>query len=163
TVSESATPDEEPARVLNLGMRGKKVGFDLVMPSHSYTDVILDIAAKDFVATAHVKAGPIDLGSFTLFDLTSQHLGRSTTLHLQESNFNLLNVEMEATPAPGAPAGRAFTLKSVRGVTVPPSREAQTLYTVVASTADVKQKGQRSIATIALPMQVPVERVSVRL
>src|SRR5580704_11045902 len=48
----------------------------------------------------------------------------------------------------------------VRGAEVPPSREAQTLYTTVAETTVVTTVGRESRAEFAIPRRVPVERVS---
>ena len=48
----------------------------------------------------------------------------------------------------------------VRGADVPPSREAQTLYTTVAETAAVRTVGRESHAEFVIARRVPVERVS---
>jgi len=166
TLSEPVQPDGDAARVLNLGERGHTIVFDLQMPSRPYTDVDLDLAGQDYLATATVTGldslrspNATHLGEFTLFDLTSQHLSRSTTLHLQESSFPYLHVVLTASPVPGT---RSFTASPamVKGATVPPSREAQSLYTVAAHTASVVQQGRQTIATFMLPERVPVERVS---
>jgi len=157
TVSEPATPEAEPARVLNLATQGNSVVFDLVMPGHPYTEIELNLAAKDFLAVAKVSASSEEIGSYTIFDLTSQHLGRNTTLHLQESTFPVLHVELMPISSQENP--HALSTGSVRGATIPPSREEQTLYTTVASSTDFTQQGRRTMTTIALPPQVPVERV----
>jgi hypothetical protein len=47
----------------------------------------------------------------------------------------------------------------VQGADIPPSREAQTLYTPVAMTSEVVRKGKESVATFQIPAHVPVERV----
>jgi hypothetical protein len=169
TLSEPAQPDSEPARVLNLGLRGHTIVFDLEMPARPYTEATLDLAGKDFLATAIVSgATQLDasnstrLGEFTLFDLTSQRLSRNTTLHLQESSFPYLHIELTASPAPG---NRTFaaTPQMVEGATIPPSREAQTIYTTAAQTTAIAQRGRQSIAAFALPERVPIERVSFSL
>lgn len=157
TVSEPATPEAEPARVLNLATQGNSLVFDLVMPGHPYTEIELNLDAKDFLAAAKVSAGSEELGSYTIFDLSSQHLGRNTTLHLQESTFPILHVELMPIPSQGNP--HALTAGSIRGATIPPSREEQTLYTIVAHSTNFIQQGRRTVTTIALPPQVPVERV----
>jgi len=168
TTSGELGQQEEPARVMNLGRQGKAVVFDLVMPQRAYTEVVLDLDGKDFYATAKVSGsqmdgGPrTDLGQFTLFDLRSQRLSRSTVLALQESNFPLLHVEMTVTPAPGGEA-KALGPEMVRGATVPPSREAQTLFTTVAATTAIVTKGHESVASFNVPAHVPVERVSFTL
>lgn len=163
TESAAQRVDVAAATVENLGMRGGDVVFDLVMPLRVYSEVDLRLAAKDFVATARVwgltaSGASTSLGSFALFDLTAQGLSRSTVLPLQEESFARLHVELKVRNA----AGRAFAgLEAgiVEGATVPASREAQTLYTVVAS-GGVTQEGAASVARIMVPEHVPVERVS---
>jgi hypothetical protein len=166
TLSEPEQPDSTAARVLNLGMRGHSIVFDLEMSDQPYTDVRLDLAGQDYLATATVTGldslqspHATRLGDFTLFDLTSQHLSHNTTLHLQESSFPYLHVVLTASPAPGS-SGFTATPGMVKGATVPPSREAQSLYTVVAESTAITPQGRRSIADFALPERVPVERVS---
>lgn len=99
TLSEPIQADSTAARVLNLGVRGHSIVFDLEMSDRPYTDVDLDLAGHDYLATATVtgvdapqSTSATHLGEFTLFDLTSQHLSHSTTLHLQESNFPYLRI-----------------------------------------------------------------------
>jgi hypothetical protein len=129
---------------------------------------VLDLDGRDFYATAKVSgmqavgAPRTDLGQFALFDLRSQGLSRSTTLPLQESSFALLHVELTVTPAPGGDA-KSLGPEMVRGASVPPSREAQTLYTTVATTSTFKTKGRESLASLNVPAHVPVERVSFAL
>lgn len=164
TESREAGQQEEPARVLNLGLRGKTLSFDLAMPQRAYTEVILDLDARDFYATASVSGSQTPgspataLGSFALFDLRSTGLSRSTTLSLQEVSFPILHVELNLIAAPGA-AVTGFPASIVRGATVPPSREAQTLYSTVASTSEIGVKGRESVAHLTVPAHVPVERV----
>ena len=166
TLSEPAQSDSEPARILNLGLRGKTVVFDLGMPARPYTEVTLDLTGKDYLATA-IVSGASDLhatastsiGEFTLFDLTTQHLSRNTTLHLQESSFPYLHIELTASPAPGNNTF-AVTTQMVEGATIPPSREAQTVYTTAAETTSITQRGRQTVASFALPERVPIERVS---
>jgi hypothetical protein len=167
TLSEAASEETETARMLNLGARGARIAFDLEMPARAYTGVTLNLdpAVHDFLAAATVSGSDAlggkttALGSFTLFDLTSQHLSRDTTIPLQESTFKYLHVALSVSPAPGKPAAR-FVPAMVRGAQVPPSREAQTIYSTVAETGSVVTKGRESVATFAVPARVPVERVS---
>ncbi len=165
TLSQAEQPDSDPAKVLNLGMRGDAVVFDLEMPGRSYTDVVLDLAGKDYLATATVtgmqesNGAATKLGEYTLFELSSQHLSHNTTLHLQESSFRVLHVAIATTAAPGAGAFVA-TPQMVTGATVPPSREAQTLYNAALTIHDIQQKGRRTVGTIALPVRLPIERVT---
>jgi len=166
TLSEPELPDSDPAQIRNLSLRGHTIVFDLQMPSRPYTDVDLNLAGHDFIATAKVSgtrdpsyANQTQLGEFTLFDLTSQHLSRSTILHLQETDLPYLHVELELTAAPG---NRTFnpTPQMVQGATVPPSREAQSLYTTAAQSSTIIQRDHQSIANFSLPRRIPIERVS---
>ena len=166
TLSEPEQADTEPANVLNLGMNNGKVVFDLAMPARPYTTVALDLAGTDFIATAAVTgieepgdASGTQLGEFTLFDLSSQHLSRSTTLALVESSFPYLHVELSTSSVPGARAAR-FTPQMVLGAHVPPSREAQSIFALAQETAAVSEQGSRTVARFRLPERVPVERIT---
>jgi hypothetical protein len=179
TMSEAVTEETQPARLLNLGRVGGKIVFDLEMPERAYSDVTLEIDpdARNFLATATVtgmdmlgpKGRSTALGSFTLFDLTSQHLSRSTTLPLEESTFHYLHVVLSVSPAPGSAPESAsghvpgtappIVPAMVRGAQVPPSREEQILYTTVAETTSVETAGRESLAAFEIPPRVPVERI----
>jgi hypothetical protein len=171
TTSRSTLLPPDLARVLNLGMRGSHIVFDLQMPARSYTELDLQLGGHDFLATATVtglgsltpeRAGQgTALGAFTLYDLTAQHLARNTSIPLQESSFPILHVDLALTPAPGS----SFVARPemVQGAEVPPSREAQTLYTPVAQTTRFEQRGRKTIATLSLPAHVPVERITFSL
>lgn len=168
-LSESAQLDSEPARILNRGLKGHSLSFDLAMPHRPYTEVVLDLDGTDYIAAATVTGsdapgseGGTRLGKFTLFDLSSQHLSHSTTLPLQESSFPYLHVELNLTPAPGT---RSFPVlpEMVRGASVPPSREAQTIFEQATETRAITQRGRQTIASFHLPQRVPVERVTFEL
>jgi hypothetical protein len=174
TLSDAATEETQAARLLNVGtdVSGKKIVFELEMPKRAYTDVKLDLdpAVHDFIATATVEGADelgshveiTQLGSFTLFDLTAQHLSRDTKLRLEESTFRYLHVEMSVVNAPGAGSGSAarFVPGMVEEAEVPPSREAQIVYTTVGETSAIAAVGRESRAVFELPVRVPVERVS---
>ena len=169
TLSEAVTEETQAAHVLNLGLgsggSSHNIVFDLEMPDRAYTGVTLDLDPEihDFLITATVSGSDslggktTALGSFTLFDLSSQHLSRDTMLPLEESTFRYLHVVLSISPAPGSgpEAAARFVSAMVEGAQVPPSREAQILYSTIAETS--------SITTVGLPMRVPVERVSVQL
>ncbi|MEO6805653.1 MAG: DUF3999 family protein [Edaphobacter sp.] len=166
TLSAPRQLDSDTAHVRNLGIRGRNIVFDVEMPNRPYTEITLDLAGQDFLATATVSgtrdpnySHQTGLGEFTLFDLTSQHLSRNTTLHLQETDLPYLHIELAVSPATG---NRGFVVRPemVQGVTVPPSREAQTLYTTAATATAIMQHGRQSVATFALPERIPIDRVS---
>ena len=165
TTSQTSLQSPEPARILNLGSRAGRIVFDVAMPSRPYSELDLHLTGSDFLATAHVTGlhsaadtHPTSVGTATLYDLSAQRLARSTAVPLQESTFPLLHVELDVHPA----AGSHFvaTPAMVTGAEVPPSREAQTLYTTVLSTAHFTQRGRETIATFELPAKVPVEHVT---
>ena len=170
--SQAAPSDAQTATVRDLRQGRDELEFDLLMPARAYTQVDLDLAAENFIATASVtgfggvrgaggasatlRATP--LGEFVLFDLTAQHLARSTSLALQESTFPRLHIRLRLR----SPSGGAFPHLStavVRGATVPASRVAQTLYSVVASTSAVVQSGGTTVAQFHVPAHVPIEQV----
>jgi len=170
TMSEAVTEETQSARVLNLGMEGSRIAFDLEMPPRAYTSVTLELdpAVHDFIATATVTGsdtpggrGGRALGTFTLFDLSTQRLSRDTTLPLEESAFRYLHVTLNVAPAPGSVSAAAkFGPSLVQGAQVPPSREAQIVYTPVAETKSIATVGRETRATFDVPVRVPVERVS---
>jgi hypothetical protein len=179
TLSEAESEETEQARVLNLGAgTGRdraEIVFDLEMPDRAYTGVTLDLAGQDFLATATVSGtDSLDareqataLGAFTLFDLSSQHLSRDTTIALEESTFRYLHIVLRVSPAPrSGAAGRAsarFSPAMVEGAEVPPSREAESVYTTVAETNAFATAGRESHASFTVPARVPIERVSFAL
>ena len=163
TASGTTTPGSDPAKVLNAGVKAGHVVFDLEMPGRAYSNVNLELGGTDYLATAKVtglkdvnETGGTALGTFTVFDLAGQKLGSNGTLPLAEASFPFLHVDLEVNGVAGKPAPAVTVL----GATIPPSREAQTIYTAVAQTANVVQRGRESVATFALPAHVPVERVS---
>ncbi|HWB33303.1 MAG TPA: hypothetical protein VG714_09035 [Acidobacteriaceae bacterium] len=175
TLSQAATDETAQAHLFNLGAGpNHSIVFDLEMPSRPYSTITLDLdpALHNFIGTANVTAHDalgnqghsVFFGSFTVFDLAAQHLSRSTTLPLPESIFPYLHVELTLSNIPGGhdPTSR-FEPALVQGATVPPSREAQTIYTTVAETSSFSTSGRESIAKLELPPRVPVERVEFAL
>jgi hypothetical protein len=169
TLSEAASEETQAAKVLNLGAgAGGQIVFDLEMPGRAYTEVSLDLAGRDFVAAATVTGmdslGARDkataLGEFTLFDLSAQRLSRDTTIRLEETAFRYLHIVLRvAAPGLGVKAAR-FVPAMVQGAEVPPSREAESIYTTVAETSAIAMVGRESRASFTVPARVPIERVS---
>jgi len=168
TVSEPLQQESEDARILNLRSQSGHILFDLEMPHRPYTGLNLDLAAHDYIAKAAVSgtASPgrgsvTRLGSFTLFDLTSQRLSHSTEIPLPESTFPYLHLDLVLTPAPGSAATTASLELPVivRAAVVPPSREAQSIYTTTQRQTSLVKDGQDSVATFQIPARVPVERI----
>ena len=156
--SGSLQANTEPAQILNLRQLGTAISFDLQMPARAYTDVVLDLAGQSLLAHATVTAVGRTLGDFTLFKLNTEHLPDDTTLHLQEIAAPVLHITL--TPLQGsAPLTPALVL----GAAVPPSREAQTLYTTALTTSTVTEAAGETRARFLVPPHLPIERVRITL
>ena len=149
-VEKSITP-------LNLGSRNGKTSFDAAMPQGSYSDIQLDVTGQDFIATVTVSgsqeqtdASPTRLGSYTIFDLTHQKLGRSTVLHIPASDFRYLHFEISGPLTP----------ESITGLSVVKLPATQPKYETVAESSSVTQKGHSSLLEFTVPPRVPVDRVA---
>lgn len=161
TESGPATFETQTATLGNIAVRDGELVFDLAMPGGDYTEVDLELNAKNFVGAAKVagvdaQGHATPLGAFALFDLSGQRLARSTVLALPDSSYPTLHVALRLMNPEGQP--KAITPAMIAGATVPPSREEQTLYTTIASTSAIEEQGQWSIATMTVPAHVPVER-----
>jgi hypothetical protein len=157
--SEAQPTDAQTATVRNLALHNNALTFDLDMPPRPYTEVDLQLAAHNFLATAVVSSSDAKpLGTFTLFDLTDLHLARSTSLALQESTSPQLHIALKLRTLDGKPFPH-LDPSLIQGATVPASREAQTLYTVVASANTLTQQGASSVAQLNIPAHLPIERV----
>ena len=159
--SGPATLETETATLGNVAVRNGELVFDLAMPGDDYTEVDLELNAKNFVGAAQVAGvdaygRSTPLGTIAVFDLSAQGLARSTVLSLRESSYPVLRVALRLMNPEGQPI--AVTPSTIAGAMVPPSREEQTLYTTVASTSAVEQQGHWSIATMIVPAHVPLER-----
>ncbi len=159
--SGPSTTDAQAATVGNVAVRQGAVTFDLSMPAGDYTEVDLDLKARNFVGVAEVSG--VDshgrrtgLGAFSLFDLSAQGLARSTVLSLPDASYPELHIELRLTDL----EGKALIVERsmISGATVPPSRDAQTVYTTIASASKIEQQGHWSIATTVVPAHVPIER-----
>ena len=140
---------------LNLGKRGVHTTFEAVMPEGRYSDVELDVTAKNFIATVAVTGSQTEggregteLGLFTIFDLSGQRLGRSTVLHLPLSDFRYLYFAIAGPVKP----------EDVAGLSVERVSEKQT-YVTVADTNQLTQKGHATTVQLKVPANVPVDRV----
>lgn len=161
TESGPAATEPQIATLGNVGVRNGELVFDLAMPASDYTEVDLELNAKNFLGAAQVAGVDAEghatpLGTFAVFDLSAQGLARSTVLSLPDSSYPLLRVALRLMNPEGQPIFVAPAM--IAGATVPPGREEQTLYTTVASTSAIEQQGHWSIATMTVPAHVPVER-----
>lgn len=151
----AAYPRNEP---VNLGLRNGKTVFDVKMPGGPYTDVWLNIAPKvqNFVVSVDVSGRDdlgsteiTQLGSYTIFDLTQQKLGRSTVLHLPPSTFAYLHFSIEGSLPPDA----------VESLTYATTTDASPQTVVVAETSRMTQADRTSVIHFDIPANVPVDSI----
>ncbi len=167
TLTESGPEpvNDTAASVEHVTQAGNALSFDLRMPARPYSEVRLKLALNDFVATATAEGrdrgggAHKPLGSVALFDLTAQHLGRWTSLLLQETDWPVLHVTLTLRTPSGQPM-EGVSPKVVEGAEVPPSRARQTRFVPTVSTEQVEQRGSLSVALLRVPAHVPVERVT---
>jgi hypothetical protein len=153
----SAPSESAPKTIaaLNTGTRNGATSFDAAMPEGSYSNVDLDVDARDFIATVRVsgsqtQSGPsTNLGSYTIFDFTRQKLGRSTVLHLPESDFRYLHFRIDGPIHPD----------QVTGLSTGRLSAGEPQYVTVATSTAVQQKGRDSTLTFSVPANVPVDRI----
>jgi hypothetical protein len=161
TESGPATAEPQTATPGNVAVQNGELVFDLAMPAGDYTEVDLNLSARDFFGSAQVtgvdaQGRAMPLGTFPIFDLSAQGLARSTVLSLPKSSYPVLHVALRLLNPEGQPM--AMMPSTIASATVPPGREEETLYTTIASTSAIQEQGNWSIATMAVPAHVPVER-----
>lgn len=142
--------------LLNAGVRNGQTVFDAELPEMHYSDLQLTVKAQNFIATVTVwgsrtKAGTpaTKLGDFTIFDLTRQRLGRSTVLHLPESDFPYLHFRVAGPLRPD----------DMTGLSIERLAAAQPRYRTVAETKQASQKDHATVLEFTVPAHVPVDRV----
>jgi hypothetical protein len=155
----TAAPVEEKKQTiapLNLGSRGGQTIFDAAMPDGHYSDVRLEVRGENFIATVQVSgsqaqtgAPETNLGSYTIFDLTNQKLGRSTLLHLPESDFRYLHFAIAAPVTP----------QQIGGLTVDRVPQSKARYVTVAETSQLMQKDDQTSIRFTVPANVPVDQI----
>lgn len=154
--SSSTIGTEKIVPLLNTGVRDGQTVFDAEMPEGRYSNLGLTVGAHDFIATVTVtgsnalSGGPqTRLGDFTIFDLTRQRLGRSTVLHLPESNMRFLHFRVAGPLKP----------EEVTGLSVGRMPSTPARYREVAETAQAVQKDRNTVIEFSLPAYVPVDRI----
>ncbi len=142
---------------LNLGVRGGQTVFDASLPDGHYSDLQLRVTGENFIATVMVsgsqtEAGSAEtkIGSYTIFDLTNQRLGRSTVLHLPESDFRYLHFRIAGPLLPA----------SITGISVERLPASPPRYVTVVESSSITQKGRASVVEFTVPAHVPVDRIS---
>jgi Protein of unknown function (DUF3999) len=146
---------DETVALLNLGKNGDQTVFDAEMPQGRYSDLQLKIAGQNFLATVGVTGSQNQtggartrLGSFTIFDLTQQRLGRSTVLHLPESDFRFLHFRIAGPIGP----------RDVTGLTVTRAATTRPNFVLVAATGTALLRGRDLVFTMDT-FGSPVDRV----
>ena len=148
--------EEKLIAPLNLGESGRQTVFDAAMPDSRYSDIQLAVTGQNFIATVAVYGSQAQsasrdtkLGAYTIFDLTRQRLGRSTVLHLQESDFRYLHFRIAGPLLPD----------SIIGLSVLRLPSSQPKYVTVAESSSILQKGHTSVLEFTVPAHVPVDRI----
>jgi hypothetical protein len=133
--------------------------FDLEMPQRAYSSLVFNLPMKNFAATVLVEAGDSArprqwrrVGEFVLFDLSRDKLARRTAVALPEMQDRYLHITLRVQAT-------ALRAEDLVGVDVPPSREAQTIYSTVAATDDFANTVRETIAEFDVPAHVPVQRI----
>jgi hypothetical protein len=147
---------EKSIPTLNLGLRSGQTVFDAALPEGHYSDLQLSVTGQNFIASVTVSGSQVEtanaattIGTYTIFDLTGQKLGRSTVLHLPESDFRYLHFRIKGPISP----------QSVTGLTVMRLPSSQPKYVVVAQNSQVIQKGHSSLFEFTVPAHLPVDQV----
>jgi hypothetical protein len=146
---------EKSIAPLNLGLRDGQTVFDAELPEGKYSDLELAVTGQDFIATVAVSGSRTQdghetkLGSYTIFDLTRQRLGRSTVLHLPESDFRYLHFRVAGPLKP----------ENLTGVSVERLPASQPNYLTVAETSQATEKGHATVFEFDVPAHVPVDRI----
>ncbi|HEX3470801.1 MAG TPA: DUF3999 family protein [Silvibacterium sp.] len=152
--ASSAAAASKNVAPLNLGEQRGHVVFDVAMPEGPYNDIDLDLGAHDFIATFDVFGSQSQtgestkIGSYTIFDFTSQKLGRSTVLHLPESDFRYLHFRSDGPLKP----------EDVTGLNIARTTESKPQYVTLAETSQITQKNRKTVIEFALTANVPVDR-----
>jgi len=147
---------QQPIPPLNLGRLNGQTVFDAAMPDGNFSDVNLSIPTHNFLATVRVSGSnqqsaeaSTEIGSYTVFDLTNQKLGRSTVLHLPESNFRFLHFRVDGPLLP----------ENITGLSVERVSTIQPRYLTVAESSATTQKGHTTVIEITVPANTPVDRI----
>jgi hypothetical protein len=141
--------------VLNLGTHAGQTVFDAAMPVSSFSDLQIKLSAQNFIATVAVsgsqeQTGPATrIGSFTVFDLTRQRLGRSTVLHLPNSDFRYLHFRIAGPLHP----------ENVGGLSIEHQSTARQSYVMVSESTRFSQKGSNTVIEFTVPARVPVDQI----
>ena len=158
----STSSVEQPVKILNLGSVAGHTEFDLDLGAiPEYNRIRLQLAAKNFVATAQVE-GRNDLsqrtgtklGKSILYDFTRESLGASFVLKLPASSFRYLHVSVNQGVRPA----------DVQGALVSNVQEIKAAWTDAGKCSLNSQSQNRDTVFDCSPAAgVPVDRVLFQL
>ena len=146
---------EQNIAALNLGVRGDRVVFDSAMPAGAYSDLHLNVSARDFIAKVTVSGSQqqgglaTKIGEYTIFDLSHQRLGRSTVLHLPTSDFRYLHFSVTGP----------LHAEDVDGVSMWQAPISKPAFVAVAESSQSTRKDHSTVIEFSVPAHVPVDRV----
>jgi len=154
---QATPPDQKPETIppLNAGVRSGQTAFDAQMPEGRYTSVDLAVATKDFVAAVTVTGSQTQggtetrIGTYTIFDLTQQKLGRGTTLELPESDYRYLHFRIKSP----------IKAENIQGIQVARTQVQKPRFVQVAQAGPGIVNGKATVLTATIPAHVPVDRI----
>lgn len=169
TESGGTEIEQKSFRVLQPGTVGGKTQFLLDMSGvPEYDRITLKLATKDFVSHARVEgqddphgARWADLGTTTLYDLSTEKLGRNSTLQIPLATYKYLRVTVDSAVRPA----------DVEGGTAGVTRAQKAVWRDLSSQPAVSQEdgnsqgrsggrqGTTTVLAFWVPENVPVERV----
>jgi Protein of unknown function (DUF3999) len=165
----STATERKDVRVLQPGTAGGKTQFLLDMSGvPEYDRIELKLATRNFVAHARVEGRDdphigrwADLGTTTLYDLSTERLGRNSTLQIPLTNYKYLRVTVD----------RAVKPKNVEGGTAGVTRSQKAVWRELGARAAISQEdetasarsdgrsGKSTVLAFSIPRNVPVERI----
>ena len=156
-----STTTEQPAKIFNLGLVGDHTEFDLEMRGiPQYDRIRLQIDAKDFVATALLfgesalnDGSRTQLGPSTLYDFSREKLGSNFLIHLPQSSFSYVHVQLTPGLRP----------EQVKGAAVFDVQDKPANWTQVGKCRDPVQEPKYTSITCQVAAGVPLERVQLMI
>ena len=125
-----------------------------------YDRILLELAAKNFVAHARIEGQDdphgskwANLGTTTLFDLSDEKLGRNTSLQIPVSTYKFLRVTLDGPLKPA----------DLQGATAGIERAEKAVWRDLSSAPQQTLEGKDTVLTFAVPGNIPVERLQLDL
>ncbi len=169
TESGSTETEQKSIRVLQPGTVEGKTQFLLDMSGVAeYDRVTLRLATKDFVAHARVEGQDdphggrwADLGTTTVYDLSTERLGRNSTLQIPLTTYRYLRVTVDRAVKPGdVESGAAGVTRAQKAVWH--NLNSQAAISQQGGNNQGANDGRQGTTTVLafwVPHNVPVERV----